>query len=121
MLSELRRCLFPRAIPDIRLNGERIQAATINKTLAFVVLYLGIIAATAFLLPFLSKMDFITALTASATCIGNVGPGFGAVGPAGSYAWMSTPAKVLLSFAMILGRLEIYTLLVVFMPSFWKR
>ena len=50
-----------------------------------------------------------------------VGPGFGAVGPAGSYAWMSAPAKVLLSFAMILGRLEIYTLLVVFMPSFWKR
>lgn len=121
VLSELRRCLFPRAIPDIRLNGERIQAATINKTLAFVVLYLGIIAATAFLLPFLSKMDFITALTASATCVGNVGPGFGAVGPAGSYAWMSAPAKVLLSFAMILGRLEIYTLLVVFMPSFWKR
>ena len=57
---------------------------------------------------------------ATHTCISNVGPGFGEVGPAVTYGWMSAPAKLLLSFAMVLGRLEIYTLLVIFLPSFWK-
>lgn len=119
-LSEIRRCLFPRSIPDIRLNGKRIQPTTINKTLAFIALYLGIIFSVTFLLPFLSKMDFVTALTATVACVSNVGPGFSEVGPAVSYGWMSAPAKLLLSFAMVLGRLEIYTLLVVLLPSFWK-
>lgn len=120
-LSEIRRCLFPRSIPDIRLNGERLHPTTINKTLAFVMLYIGIIFLITLLLPFLSEMKFDTALTAAMACISNVGPGFGEVGPAASYGWMSAPAKLLLSFAMILGRLEIYTLLVVLLPSFWKR
>ena len=119
-LSEIRRCLFPRSIPDIRLNGERIQPSTINKTLAFIALYLGIIFFVTLLLPFLSEMDFVTAFTATVACISNVGPGFGEVGPAVTYGWMSAPAKLLLSFAMVLGRLEIYTLLVIFLPSFWK-
>ena len=84
-------------------------------------LYIGIIFLVTLLLPFLSEMKFDTALTAAMACISNVGPGFGEVGPAASYGWMSAPAKLLLSFAMILGRLEIYTLLVVLLPSFWKR
>lgn len=120
-VSEIRRCIFPRSLPDIRLNGERLPQSTINKTLAFVFLYMGIFFAVALTLPFLCKMDFTTALSASIACISNIGPGLNQVGPATSFSWMSAPAKYLLSFAMVIGRLELYTLLVVLLPSFWRR
>ena len=120
-VSEIRRCIFPRSVPDIRLNGERLPQATINKTLAFVFLYMGIFFAVALILPFFCEMDFTTALSASIACISNIGPGMNQVGPAVTFGWMSAPAKYLLSFAMVIGRLELYTLLVVLMPSFWRR
>ena len=120
-VSEVRRCIFPRSIPDIRLNGERLPQATINKTLAFVFLYMGIFFVVALILPFFCEMDFTTALSASIACISNIGPGMNQVGPAATFGWMSAPAKYLLSFAMVIGRLELYTLLVVLMPSFWRR
>ena len=120
-VSEIRRCIFPRSIPDVRLNGERLPEATINKTLAFVFLYMGIFFAVALLLPLLCEMEVTTALSASITCISNIGPGLDQVGPAVTFGWMSASAKYLLSFAMVIGRLELYTLLVVLLPSFWRR
>ena len=73
------------------------------------------------MLPFFCEMDITTALSASIACISNIGPGLNQIGPAVTFGWMSDPAKYLLSFAMVIGRLELYTLLVVLMPSFWRR
>ena len=66
-------------------------------------------------------VDLVTAAGASAASIGNVGPGLAAVGPAANYAWMPAPGKLVLSLLMLLGRLEIYTVLVLFHPEFWRR
>ena len=67
------------------------------------------------------RVDLLTAAGASAAAIGNIGPGLGNVGPAANYAWMPGLGKLILSLLMLLGRLEIYTVLVLFHPEFWRR
>lgn len=121
ILSEIRHCVFPHALPDIRLNGVRMGSAVINKMMAFLFLYLMIFTVTAVLLPLLCNMDMTTAFSASICCLSNVGPGMGEVAPSKSFSWMSDSAKYLLSFTMLAGRLELYTCLVLLLPSFWKR
>ena len=69
----------------------------------------------------LEDMNFVTHFSAAAACFNNIGPGFGAVGPAANYAAYSGFSKLLLSFAMLLGRLEIYPLLIALVPGTWKR
>lgn len=121
-VSEIRRCIFPRAIQDIRLNGERMTSSTISKTLAFFFLYITMFFLIAFLLTLICRdMDLLTAVSASISSLSNIGPGFGKIGPAFTFGWMNPAAKYLLSFAMVVGRLELYTLLVILLPSFWKR
>jgi trk system potassium uptake protein TrkH len=66
-------------------------------------------------------MDMISALAAMATCLGNVGPGFGSVGPMDNFAGVPLIGKWLLIFSMLLGRLEIYTIIVLLMPAFWRK
>ena len=120
--SELRRCIFPHLVPDIRLNGERIETPVIQKAAGFLALYFSLSLLFALFAALLSpNMDLLTALSASLACISNIGPGFGMVGPAETCAWMMPAAKLLLSFEMILGRLELFTVLVLFLPSFWKK
>jgi len=121
MHSEIRRCLFSRTLSDVRLSGHRIEQPLVNKTMAFVLLYLLVFLGVAVTLTFLVETDLQTAFGAALACLSNVGPGFGAVGPVGNYAWLSAPAKYLLVLTMIAGRLELYTVLVLFLPAFWKR
>ena len=119
--SEIKRCLFSRTLSDVRLSGNRIEQSLVHKTMAFVLLYLLVFLGVGVALTFLVQADLQTALGAALACLSNVGPGFGAVGPAGHYAWLNAPAKYLLVFTMIAGRLELYTVLVLFLPAFWKR
>lgn len=121
VFSEIRHCVFPRAMTDIRLNGERMESSVISKMMAFLFLYLIIFMFVGALLPFLCDMDITTAFSASLTCLSNIGPGLGDVSPSSTFSWMSDSAKYLLSFTMIAGRLELYTCLVILLPSFWKR
>lgn len=118
---ELEHCLSPHALRNVRLNGERIEPALLNKTMAFALMYIVVLLVVAFLLTLLDGTDVATALGASISSLGNIGPGFGLVGPAGAFTAFSAPAKWLLSLEMIVGRLELYTLLVMFCPSFWWR
>ena len=67
------------------------------------------------------KMDLLEAISASVTCISNVGPGFGKLAPDQSFAWVSAPAKLLMALEMLIGRLELYTVMIFFLPSFWKK
>ncbi len=119
--SEVTKCIFPRALRDIRLNGNRLETDTLSKITAFMLSYLFLFGIIALLLAMVCEMDLITAFSASVASLSNIGPGFGQVGPSCTYAWMNTPAKLLLSFAMILGRLELYAILVIFLPAFWKK
>ena len=120
-ISELRRNIFPHAMQNIRLNGERQAPSTINRVLGFLLIYVSVCFVFQLLLTLICDMDMLTALTGSVSCIGNVGPAFGKLGPSCSFAWMTPPAKLLMALEMLIGRLELYTVLIFFLPSFWRK
>jgi trk system potassium uptake protein TrkH len=66
-------------------------------------------------------VDVVTSFASSLACIGNIGPGIGGVGPTENFAWMPDTAKWVLTFCMVLGRLEIYTVIILFVPEFWRK
>ena len=119
--SELRRNIFPNALRNIRLNGTRMESSTINRVLGFLLIYMLTCLVFLLLLTLCCNMDLLTAISASVTCIGNVGPGFGKLAPDKAFSWMNPPAKLLLAIEMLIGRLELYTVLIFFLPSFWKK
>ena len=123
-VTEVRRCIFPHLIPDVRLNGVRLENNAIQRTVGFAILFFCIFLVFTWLIALLCpvpQMDFATAVSASLTCLSNIGPGFGNIGPSFSYAWMTPPVKVLLALEMLIGRLELFTILVLFLPTFWKK
>ncbi len=118
--GEIKRKISPHLIPDVHLNGERLEMSVVHQTMAFLVIYLCTICVSTLMLPFLSPMDLETALSATLSAISNIGPGLGKVSPECTFNWMTPPAKALLSFVMIAGRLEMYTVFVVLVPKFWR-
>ena len=87
--------------------------------IGFVILYLLLLMAGTVAMGFLG-MDMMTALGAAMATVGNIGPGWGAVGATDNYGWISDPALAILSFLMLVGRLEIYTVLILFHPDTWR-
>ncbi len=117
---ELRKHLHPRAVIVTRVGGSVVGEGVMLNILAFMLLFVGSFVVGAVLLAALG-VDLVTAAGASAAAIGNIGPGLGGVGPVENYAWMPGMGKVVLSLLMLMGRLEIYTVLVLFHPEFWRR
>ncbi|MDK2842136.1 MAG: trk/ktr system potassium uptake protein [Anaerophaga sp.] len=118
-MANLKRLLHPNSIILIRVNGERIEDENVNAITSFIVLYLVTFAIGSAIMAFLGVEPF-TAASSVLTTMGGIGPGFGAVGPAGNFASIPQLGKVLLSFLMILGRLELTTVFVLFTADFWK-
>jgi trk system potassium uptake protein TrkH len=116
---EFKRIIHPQAIIPLRLNGQIVPGRIITHIFNFLLLYLIIFVIGSLVLSVLG-LDFLTAIGAMATSLSNVGPGIGGVGPVDNFAWLSAPVKVFLSFVMVVGRLEIFTVLVLFTPYFWK-
>ena len=101
-------------------NNKPIPESVTDAVMGFFVIYIIVFALTACILSILG-LDFISAISGAATSISNVGPGLGEIiGPAGNFSSIPDPAKWVLCFSMILGRLELFTILVLFTPSFWK-
>ena len=119
-MVELRKHLHPRAVIVTRVGGKVVHEGVILNILAFMLLFVGSFIAGALLLTILG-VDLVTAAGASAAAIANIGPGLAQVGPIENYGWIPAPGKVILSALMLLGRLEIYTVLVLFHPEFWRR
>ena len=117
--TETRRMLHSRAIIRIRIGERFISDDVIRNTLGFFLFYILIFAVTTLLLTTLN-LDFQTSIGAAASAIGNIGPGFGAFGPTDSYASLHPIGKWMLTFCMLLGRLEIFTIMVLFSRTFWR-
>ncbi len=121
----LRSMLHPRSVNVVKMEGKPVDEVTMENTSSYFALYAIILAGLTVALSLFDPFEFETNFSAAATCFNNVGPGFNEVGPAGSFAVYSIPSKILLSFAMLLGRLEIYPILLAFAPatyfSFGKR
>lgn len=115
---ELRRIIHPSGVIPVRFNKHAIEPRTISNVLAFFMFYLMVFfISTVFLMIFVGDMD--TSMGAVASCLGNIGPGLGSVGPVFTYSAVPDEGKIFLSLLMMLGRLELFTVLVLFTPSFW--
>lgn len=116
---ELKRLIHPRGIFSVCYCNRNIAETVLINVMQFFFLYIVIYAVCSLVLCFLEG-DYLLSFSAVAATFGNVGPGLGAVGPASNYFALSNPSKLLLSFLMLLGRLEIYTIMVLLSPAFWK-
>jgi trk system potassium uptake protein TrkH len=119
-VREFTRIVHPRAVAPLRIGGTPVPNSLIFAVLAYMLVY-GITMVGLSLLLTATGLDFITAFSAVTACINNMGPGLGQVGPATTYAVLTDFQTWLCAFAMLLGRLELFTLLVVFTPAFWRK
>lgn len=115
---ELRRMLHPHAIIPVKFNKHSVDAKIITNVLAFFMFYFFIFAFSTVIFTFIEH-DLESAMGAVATCLGNIGPGLGKVGPVENFMHVAPFGKWFLSFLMLLGRLELFTILVLFSPTFW--
>ena len=118
--KEIRQLVHPQAVLPIRLNDEVVSRNVIDNILAFLVLYLGLLFFGTIVVSALG-LDLWSAFTAALSCVGNIGPAFGSVGPTDNYAHIPALGKWVLSFLMVAGRLEIYTVLILLAPAFWRQ
>ena len=119
-LTELRKSLHPRAVILTRVGDRIVKEDVLLRILSFVIVYLGLFAGGALLLGILGH-DFATSIGASAASIGNIGPGLGDVGAVDNYGWMGPVSQLALLLLMLIGRLEIFTVLLLFHPGLWRR
>jgi trk system potassium uptake protein TrkH len=117
---EIIRIIHPHATTMVKLGGVPVSQTIMRSIWGFFLLFMGIYILGVIILAALG-LDMVTALTAMATCMSNVGPGFGGVGPMDNFASIPVAGKWFLSFSMLLGRLEIYTIIVFLIPAFWRK
>jgi trk system potassium uptake protein TrkH len=117
---QFRKLLHPHGVFSMQINKRPCSADLVSTVSAFMFLYLLLVAATGFVAA-LGGADLVSALSASVSLIGNVGSGVGRVGPAGGYGFFPAPAKLWFSLVMLAGRLELFTILLLFLPETWKR
>lgn len=116
---EFKRIVHPRAIVPLIINGEMVTGRIINNIMNFLLIYLITFVFGSLTISLLGY-DLATSLGSVATCLGNVGPAIGNVGPVDNFAFFSPAAKLVLSLMMLLGRLELFTILILFTPFFWR-
>lgn len=118
--NEFLQILHPRSYTAVRLNGHTLSGEAVYKILAMISIYMILLVASIFILQCLG-IDFITSIGTSISALGNTGPALGATGPAFTWAPLPALAKWYLSFAMLVGRLEIFTVIIIFTKMFWKK
>ena len=118
--NQIKKLIYPNSIFVVNYNKQKVEDSFVNSVIIFIFSYLFLFMIIAMLLS-ISGLDFLSAISGAATSISNVGPGLGdMIGPNGNFSQVSDVSKWILSFAMLLGRLEIFAVLVLFLPSFWR-
>ncbi|XXJ19575.1 TrkH family potassium uptake protein [Desulfovibrio caledoniensis] len=118
--QELFRLIHPRSVSHVKMGRTVVKDDVISGVWGFAFLWVGLLVLAAFVVA-ATGVDVVTSFAASLACIGNIGPGIGGVGPTDNFAWMPDAAKWVLTFCMVLGRLEIYTVIILFVPEFWRK
>ncbi|HUT04274.1 MAG TPA: TrkH family potassium uptake protein [bacterium] len=118
--KELFTMVHPHGVRYVKIGGKPVSRAVMRSVLGFVLLYMGLFAVSAVLLSSMG-VDVVTSVGAVAATMGNIGPGLGLVGPAANYANIPYLGKWLLIWCMLLGRLEIYTVIILLIPEFWRK
>ena len=117
-LQDLQRMCHPHAITTVRFENKPLEEKTVRGVHVFLTIYIMVFAVSVLLVS-LDQLDLVTNFTAVASCLNNIGPGLEIVGPMGNFSSFSDPVKLVLSFDMLAGRLEIFPMLVLFSPSVW--
>ena len=118
--ADIRHMIWPRRINLVQLEGQRVSPAGVRAVFSYFSLYMLMLLLGTLLIS-LDGFDTATNFTAALTCLSNMGPGLGLIGPNGNFSIFSDFSKLLMSLLMLIGRLEIYPILVLFFPSVWKR
>ena len=119
-MQEIRRLIHPRLATVVHMDGASMDRDALHETRTYIFLYVAILALSTLFLS-VDGLDFTTNFSAAVSCVNNIGPGLGLVGPAGNYSIYSPFSKMLLSLCMLVGRLEIYPIIILFSPGVWKR
>lgn len=119
-IKGLRKAINPRRVKSVRLDGMVVEKETVSSTCIYFVIYM-LVTAASILLVSLNNFDFTTTFSSVITCINNVGPGLSLVGPVENFSQMSVLSKLVLSADMLIGRLEVLPMLILFVPSTWKK
>ena len=120
MNNQIKKIIYPNSVFILKYNNQKITDDYMNSVIIFVFAYLFIFILTAMLLS-ITGLDFLSSISGAATSISNVGPGLGeAIGPSGNFKFIPEVSKWILSFGMLLGRLELFAVLILFFPSFWR-
>ncbi len=120
-LCEIKRMLHPRAVISIKAEGKPVEHEVIRSAISFIIVYSMLFVVSLLFIELFDGCDIITGFTAVTACINNIGPGLGVVGATGNFSTLSDASKIILSFDMLAGRLEIFPMLMLFAPSTWKR
>lgn len=119
VVAELKKAIHPRAVVITRVGDRTIEEDNLLNVLGFLLLFVLLFVAGVLVLALLGH-DLATAVGASVASLGNIGPGIGQVGPMDHYGWMTAPTHLVLMFLMLVGRLEIFTILLLFHPDLWR-
>ncbi len=118
---EIKYILNPRVVKTVKFEGKTVDHETIRGTTSYLIVYIGLFVASCLAIIGIEWCDLVTGFTSVAACLNNIGPGLGMVGPSANYGWMTDISKLLLSFNMLAGRLELFPILILFSPSTWKK
>ena len=118
--SQLRRLLHPRSVKVLTVDGKPVSRETVQGVQSYMTLYF-LVAAVSMLLVALDDLDFVTTVTSVVATLNNIGPGLSLVGPAGNFSMFSPLAKIVLTADMLFGRLELFPMLILLMPSTWRK
>lgn len=119
-MAEIKRLVHPHSVVSIDFENQYVEPSVINNIHTYLVFYFLIFCGSLLIIS-LQNIDFTSAISAVTTCLNNVGPGFGIVGPVSNFSSLSDLSKLVLSFDMLAGRLEIFPLLMIFSPSLWRK
>ena len=117
---EFKRLIHPNAIIPVRMNHKAVHGKIVRNVLAFIVIYIMIFFVSTLIMSFFG-LDVETAMGSVIACLGNIGPGIGSVGPAENFYTIPDGGKWFLGFLMLIGRLELFTVLIILSPAFWKK
>jgi trk system potassium uptake protein TrkH len=118
-LRQISLVFNPRRVQPLKLAGRVLSGGLVSEIVGLSILYLALLVIGSLLMS-IFDLDPITAISATAANLGNVGPGLGAVGPLANYSFIPDPGKFLLTMLMLIGRLELWAVLVIFTPAFWR-
>ncbi len=109
------------SIVSVRLNGRPVEQSVIDLAVCYFIVNILLVLAGGCLISVTDELDYLSAMSAVIAALMNIGPGFGSVGPSENYAFISNFGKWFLSWNMLVGRLEMFSVLIVFLPAFWKK